>query len=83
VSDNVVHAFGAAPPDQLQAEMLEQIDRLVDDIKGGQIVGVAFAAVCKDAGVSSAWTRGQQNHFALIGAVQRLNQRLLESGHDA
>jgi len=82
VSDNVVHAFGAVPMSQLQQEMLEHLDPLIADIKAGQLLGVAFAGVTRDGGVTHSWTRAKDQHFALIGAVQRLSQRLLDDGHD-
>ena len=59
----VVHAFGAAPPSQLQQEILDFIDEFVADIKTGRIVAVAVAGVISDGGVSSGWRRSPKATF--------------------
>lgn len=77
--DNVVHAFGAAPPSDLEKEMLAAIDGVVADIKAGQILGVAIAAVTRDGRANTAWARQAGQHFALLGAIGYLSQRMGEA----
>jgi hypothetical protein len=75
---NVVHAFGAAPPSKLQAEMLDEIDHFVEEVKAGRVTGIAIAGVMIDGAASTGFVRAPASHFALVGAVERLKHRMME-----
>jgi hypothetical protein len=74
----VVAKLSAVPyePDQ---HLVEAIEKLLAEVKSGEVLGVAFCAHLKGDGIATQVTRGPYaNLWMLLGACRELDKRILE-----
>lgn len=75
----------AEPPrvsGRLGAGMVEQAEALLKAVKGGGVTGMAIAYLGPEGPIDGWSSSGLDEHLALLGAVQTLNDDLLHPDKD-
>jgi len=78
MSDNVVSLLGfmEAKATEPNATLVEELERLLEAARAGEILGIAGSYVHRDRAVSYSYA-GIVGGYALIGGIECLKQRLL------
>ena len=79
MSDNVVALRGALQPAEAAAvneRLIEEMERLLEAARAGEIIGLAGAYLHKDKGASYSFA-GSVGAYELIGGLECVKTRLL------
>ena len=74
MSENVVRAFGAPPPDERQKLMLELLEAATEKVKLGIVSSMAVVTVDKSGAADMDYASGRW--LELLGAVDRLRNHI-------
>jgi hypothetical protein len=80
MADNVVNLFGAAPQTQPEgqpnATVIEELERLLQAARAGEIIGLAGSYVHRDKVVTYSFA-GIVGSYGLIGGLDCVKERLV------
>lgn len=81
----IVRPFGvsAAAPGYIDAGLLEMAERLLAEVKRGEVTALALAWVKPNRAVCVDWTRGSAPANLVVAAVSHLWFRLMATAMDA
>jgi hypothetical protein len=77
---NIVSLRGAAiPVPHINQAVVETVESLLSDAKGGRIVGFAYARVAPEGHVTTGWAGNADGH-SMIAGVALLAHRVTKAG---